>query len=670
MLVLKVKPQAIRVIRALLKSNNNSISKQLINHSNSGSRRSIHSSSKIKSNSNNNITHSKNSNINNTNSSSINQVQVTRKFSVNNNYNNNNNKKTSFFSNSFNSSNSVKNSNSKNSKFSSFYSTSSSSSSSNPSISSASAQKKKKMREINIAIVSGLLLATSYVSITNNYFHADTLPPNSLNSLTNDGKNQGGSAMSFSTSSMNGIGVSNQQNKEGIYLLNEQEVSRRLRQFEESYNVKRGKGVMRYDICQFPSNNPIEDDRSEKIVQLPIQDSSNNNEKVNTDWMFWGVYDGHAGWTTSAKLRDRLLDYVVTELGNAYKINDKNLRLIPTNENIDKAIKQGFLKLDDEIVNKNVNKLLENPNNKAGAAELLMPALSGSCGLVSFYDTHSKILKVAVTGDSRALLGSLNEENNWTVTALSIDQTGSNPTEVAKLLSEHPNEPNVVRNGRVLGSLEPTRAFGDARYKWPKEIQTKIYNQFFGRQSPANLKTPPYVTAEPIITTTEVHPSKNDFLVMASDGLFEMLTNEEIIGLVVKWMENKKMVKPQKSLIDNLFPSKDKKLPKVLDITDSTSKIQQKQPFRRKSNNNSAEYILEDENVSTHLIRNALSNGGNKEETAMLVSIPSPLSRRYRDDLTVTVVFFGEDGNINDQGILDLNKEATKGGLKNEKPKL
>ncbi|GMG13211.1 unnamed protein product [[Candida] boidinii] len=318
MLVLKVKPQAIRVIRALLKSNNNSISKQLINHSNSGSRRSIHSSSKIRSN--NNIAHSKNSNINNTNSSSINQVQVTRKFSVNNN-----NKKASFFANSFNSSNSIKFTNTKNSKFSSFHSTSSSSSSSsNPSISSASAQKKKKMREINIAIVSGLLLATSYVSITNNYFHADTLPPNSLNSLTNDGKNQGGSAMSFSTSSMNGIGVSNQQNKEGIYLLSEQEVSRRLRQYEESYNVKRGKGVMRYDICQFPSNNPIEDDRSEKIVQLPIQDSSNNNEKVNTDWMFWGVYDGHAGWTTSAKLRDRLLDYVVTELG--YKTRFPEIR--------------------------------------------------------------------------------------------------------------------------------------------------------------------------------------------------------------------------------------------------------------------------------------------------------------------------------------------------------
>ena len=39
--------------------------------------------------------------------------------------------------------------------------------------------------------------------------------------------------------------------------------------------------------------------------------------------------------------------------------------------------------------------------------------------------------------------------------------------------SEHPasEAQDVIRNGRVLGSLEPTRAFGDARYKWPREVQ-------------------------------------------------------------------------------------------------------------------------------------------------------------------------------------------------------
>ena len=39
--------------------------------------------------------------------------------------------------------------------------------------------------------------------------------------------------------------------------------------------------------------------------------------------------------------------------------------------------------------------------------------------------------------------------------------------------SEHPPEEadDVIRRGRVLGGLEPTRAFGDARYKWPLQTQ-------------------------------------------------------------------------------------------------------------------------------------------------------------------------------------------------------
>ena len=42
-----------------------------------------------------------------------------------------------------------------------------------------------------------------------------------------------------------------------------------------------------------------------------------------------------------------------------------------------------------------------------------------------------------------------------------------------RMQSEHPADEalDVIRNGRVLGGLEPTRAFGDSRYKWPREVQ-------------------------------------------------------------------------------------------------------------------------------------------------------------------------------------------------------
>lgn len=531
----------------------------------------------------------------------------------------------------------------------------------------------KLFKKRNVALISGFVIVALYVTFSQpNYYKLDSLPSSlgsgpllklAANSAKTSAANDQKYFSSSTSSMLQSNGVGSQQHKEGVFLLNEEQVSSKLRQYEELYFVNRGKGVTRYDICQLPSNSPIEDDRAEEIVQVPIL--QDNNIKASTDWMFFGVFDGHGGWTTSLKLRDQLISYVIHELGTIFKpAHEENLRFVPNSATIDQAIKNGFLKLDHEIVNKNIEKLL-NDNNKAKAAELLMPALSGSCALLSFYDTNSKMLKVAVTGDSRALLGSF-KDNKWTVKQLSIDQTGSNPTEVARIISEHPDEPNVIRNGRVLGTLEPSRAFGDCRYKLPASIQERIYKQFFGRRLPSNLNSPPYVTAEPVITTTKIQPENNDFLVMASDGLYEMLSNEEIVGLVVKWMEKQKMVKPTK-LFWNYFGSSEKGLPQVADITnDKTSK----QPFRKTRQSAGNGYLLEDSNVSTHLIRNALSNGGSREQTLMLISIPNPVSRRYRDDLTVTVVFFGNDIKEEDSGKLEINPAATAGGYDASKPKL
>lgn len=536
----------------------------------------------------------------------------------------------------------------------------------------------------NVALVSGIIIVGSYIAFNqSNYYSLDTLPllpPSSQAVGGTSAITANATASSFakppklledkklfstSTSSMHQENsISHQQHKEGIFLLNDEQVDTKLRQFEESYFINRGKGVMRYDICQLPSNSPIEDDRAEEIIQVPIL--QDNNIKTTTDWLFFGVFDGHGGWTTSSKLRDELINYVINELGTIYKPvqGEENLRYVPNSATIDQAIKNGFLKLDHEIINKNIEKLLTD-GNKAKAAELLMPALSGSCALLSFYDTNSKMLKVAVTGDSRAILGSF-KDNHWTARQLSIDQTGSNPTEVARIISEHPDEPKVIRNGRVLGSLEPTRAFGDCRYKLPASIQERIYKQFFGKRLPNHLTSPPYVTAEPVITTTKINPDNNDFLVMASDGLYEMLTNEEIIGLVVKWMEREKMVKPQKSFWNFFGKVGENKLPEVEDITmDKASK----KPIRKSTGGGS--FLLQDNNVSTHLIRNALSNGGSKEQTSMIISIPNPVSRRYRDDLTVTVVFFGNNMNeANENGTLEINASATAGGADASKPKL
>lgn len=80
-----------------------------------------------------------------------------------------------------------------------------------------------------------------------------------------------------------------------LEMLTPDQATQKLGRNQESFFVGRGKGVIRYDIVQIPSNDPIEDDHSEKIFEMPhpVTDTSVMAEPPS-DWMFWGVYDGHS----------------------------------------------------------------------------------------------------------------------------------------------------------------------------------------------------------------------------------------------------------------------------------------------------------------------------------------------------------------------------------------
>jgi pyruvate dehydrogenase phosphatase len=78
-----------------------------------------------------------------------------------------------------------------------------------------------------------------------------------------------------------------------LEMLTAEQATQKLRTNEESYFVGRGQGVVRYDVVQIPSNDPIEDDHSEKIVEVPHAVATAESGNPSSDWMFWGVYDGH-----------------------------------------------------------------------------------------------------------------------------------------------------------------------------------------------------------------------------------------------------------------------------------------------------------------------------------------------------------------------------------------
>ncbi|OAQ34819.1 protein serine/threonine phosphatase 2C [Linnemannia elongata AG-77] len=436
--------------------------------------------------------------------------------------------------------------------------------------------------------------------------------------------------------------------KQSVRMLSSEQVDERLAQNEKAFRVltkekdskekNKDEVIVGYCVNQVASNNPIEDDLSRHVIR---------NQNGGIEKAFFGVFDGHGGWCCSQRVALELAPSVASELEHVKDPHD----IMAVME----AIENGFLKLDDKIVNQTVQQVLEFPSRPLACSSLL-PAISGSCALMAYIDVKEKDLYVACTGDSRAVLGvrvpsaTSTSGHTWKPVPLSFDQTGRNRWEVRRLQEEHPGEENtVVMRGRVLGGLEPTRAFGDARYKWTKEIQERVFQLFPSyRQPHRNYHTPPYVTAKPVVKHHKLRP-EDRFLVMATDGLWDKLTNDEVIQLVGDLLDGKtgqeklvldreevKAIKGKLQAIQGVITGKkneqneesEELTPANLPPKGPASQIRQ--------------FTFKDQsNASTHLVRNALG-GGDDDQLAATLSIPSPMSRVYRDDITVTVIFFGQ----------------------------
>lgn len=291
-------------------------------------------------------------------------------------------------------------------------------------------------------------------------------------------------------------------------------------------------GVSGYAGSRLACNEPCEDRYIHGTFPSPFQPGAN--------WMIWGVFDGHLGSQTSQALTQHLVPYVHAFLKNA---NQPNI----DDDVVHKAIKAAFLDLDKAFVLQ-AQETVNNDNlSFAAKVQCLETASNGSCALLSLFDPTSRKLHVACTGDSRAVLGRQTEDGKWETVPLSIDQGGSNEAEAERIAREHPGEEGIVKDGRVFG-LATARAFGDAHWKWPLELQTYATERFLADVTRANkpeiYKTPPYITAEPEVTSTALPRGKRAFMIMASDGLWDTMTSEQAVEMVARWLEWKASGRP------------------------------------------------------------------------------------------------------------------------------
>ena len=326
----------------------------------------------------------------------------------------------------------------------------------------------------------------------------------------------------------------------------------------------------------------------------------------------------YSGWATSRVLKQALIPYVSAALSKTSPSSGGDV--------VDTAIKRAFLNLDDRIMvdGRKAAEAAGGPGSSAVTAALA-PVFAGSCALLSIYEPNSSLLRTAVTGDSRAVLGSWSgEARSFTAHALSKDQTGFNEDEVKRLNAEHPGEGDDIlspKTGRLMG-IAITRGFGDHRWKWSNEFIGFLQANFYSTASRPKSKTPPYMTACPEVTTRKVQTS--DFVILASDGLWDVMSNDDAVTCVSRWLAARRAGKPE--------PVEDCRSAGYTVDDEGWPSYRATPDF----------FAVEDlDNAAVCLVRNALG-GRRRGMFCASLTATTPISRYVRDDITAQVIFFKE----------------------------
>ena len=434
-----------------------------------------------------------------------------------------------------------------------------------------------------------------------------------------------------------------------------QEVDKILRANQCTEILKDGP-VKSFDTNTLGSNSPIEDSHAEA--------------QLSNGGLLFGIFDGHGGAACGQVVAKRLFDYIsaaflptkelsshleavsvdrdgdkfnvtsslmkrfnddfelVGELQKVYRQSYiEYLKILPKENtaefrDVGEVLTNSFLSLDNDMSKEATAKTGNNQVNM----RTVTVAMSGCVAATAFIDGAH--LHVASTGDCTAVVGSLSDTDTWIAHKLTKEHNSDNPQEVKRILAEHPEHEhhNIIKGDRLLSVLAPLRAFGDFKFKWSHATIEEILAKILGEHAyPPNYKSPPYLTARPDVTYYKLSP-RDKFLVIGSDGLWDMMTPMQVVRLVGEHKHGKSVLSPFQ------IPNSSMKLDDIAGLLKKRQAAMTIKPH--------------DTNAATHLIRNALGGtayGVDHGRLSQMLSLPGDMVRMFRDDITIQVVFFNED---------------------------
>jgi len=251
----------------------------------------------------------------------------------------------------------------------------------------------------------------------------------------------------------------------------------------EKYNESKIGGGLRYGLSSMQGWRIEMEDAHSAIIGIPDQ-------KETVSW--FAVFDGHAGSRVSAHCSHHLLDCIRTNDDFTCSLQQEHtLAQDEMMEGIKRGILKGFLELDE--------KLRKIPEVASGEDKSGTTAV---CSLIS-----DKYVIIANCGDSRGVVCVSGKPALATQ-----DHKPSNEPERERIQ----NAGGTVMIQRVNGSLAVSRALGDFEYK---NVEGKG-------------PTEQLVSPEPEFFIMERHSDKDEFLVLACDGVWDVMTNEDICDFI------------------------------------------------------------------------------------------------------------------------------------------
>ncbi|KAG8651255.1 hypothetical protein MANES_07G105800v8 [Manihot esculenta] len=220
---------------------------------------------------------------------------------------------------------------------------------------------------------------------------------------------------------------------------------------------------------------------------------------------FVGIYDGHGGPEAARFVNQHLFENIKKFTSETHGMSAD-------------VINKAFLATEEAFLSLVQQQWQDKPQI----------ASVGSCCLVGI--VCSGHLYIANAGDSRAVLGRLDNKEVKAV-QLSYEHNASIESVREELQSLHPDDPHIVvlkhKVWRVKGLIQISRSIGDAYLKRAEFNREPLLAKF---RLPESFNKP-ILKAEPTISEQKLDP-EDQFLIFASDGLWEHLNNQEAVDIV------------------------------------------------------------------------------------------------------------------------------------------